>query len=93
MKKVAVDFKFLTQDLLEEIVQVYPQGFTEADLISFKNVDNEIEHRVKVVLNDTLFLIKKNSLSKMLNDKFDDKFDDAYFSSLPKGDEYYDAEV
>lgn len=92
MKKVAVDFKFLTPDLLEEIVQVYPNGFSEADVISFTNIDLEIEHRVKVVLNGRLFLIKKNYVSKMLNGQFDDKFDDEYFTTLRKGDENCDAE-
>ena len=92
MKKVAVDFKFLTPELLESIVKAYPHGFTDTDVISFTNVNNEVEHRVKVILNDTLFLIKKNSLSKMLDERHEDKFDEDYFSSLPKDDENCDAE-
>lgn len=92
MKKVVVDFKSITPELLEEIVKVYPHGFSDADIISFNNVNDEIDYRVKIILNDTLYMIKKSSLLKTLNDRFDDKFDEDYFSSLRNDDENCDAE-
>jgi len=94
MRKVAVDFKNLTPEIIDEIIKVYPQGFAETDMISFTSVDGEIENCIKVIVDDTLFMIKKEVLKKVLiaDDRFDDKFDEEYFSSLPKGDESCDAE-
>jgi len=88
MKKVAVDFKNLTPEVIEAIAKAYPEGFIDSDVISFTNVDIEMEDRVKVILNDKVFLIKKT----LIEDAISDKFDDDYFSSLSKGEEDCDAE-
>lgn len=92
MRKIAVDFMDLTPEIIDEIVKVYPQGFGETDMVSFTNVDDEIDHRIKVKLNGTLFMIKKSALDKHLNDQFGDKYDEDYFSNLRNDDESCDAE-
>lgn len=92
MRKVAVDFMDLTPEIIDEIVKVYPQGFGENDMVSFTEVDGELDHRIKVKLNGMLFMIKKGNLEKELNNQFGDKYDDDYFSNLRKDDESCDAE-
>lgn len=92
MRKVAVDFIDLTPEIIDEIVKVYPQGFSENDVVSFTDVNGELDHRIKVRIKDTLFMIKKRNLEKELNDKFGDKYDEDYFSNLNNDDESCDAE-
>lgn len=88
MKKVAIDYKYLNNEIVKAIAKAYPNGFVDSDVITFSEVDKEMEDRIKVELEGVLFLIKRSELE----DKMSDKFDDDYFSSLREYDESCDAE-
>jgi len=88
MKKINIEFQDVTPELIVAIANAYPKGFADNDVLTFKQVDEEMEDRVKIILNDTLFLIKKS----FLDEAGISKFDTDYFRSLPRGDESCDAE-
>ena len=88
MKKVEVDFKYLNPETIKALAKACPHGFAESEVISFTEVDKDMGDRIKIILNDTLFLINKTNLE----DAVLSTFDEDYFSSLPREDENCDAE-
>ena len=40
MKRVIVDYNKLTNEILSMLVEKYPEGYTDADVIRFKNAKN-----------------------------------------------------
>ena len=73
MKKVAIDFDdYLSPQMLKSITMLYKDGFKESDVVSFSEVDNELEDRMKVALNGTLFLIKKSTVQDVLDGKYEE---------------------
>ncbi|MDX8552820.1 hypothetical protein MK851_04165 [Tenacibaculum sp. 1B UA] len=61
MKRVIVDYAKLTTDILDLLVERYPDGYDHSDIISFKNSKGETVKAVKVNTEDTLFLVKISS--------------------------------
>ena len=41
MKRVIVNYNKLTNEILSILVEKYPDGYTDADVIRFKNAKNE----------------------------------------------------
>lgn len=58
MKRIIVDYKKLTKDLLNLLVEKYPYGYDSSDIISFKNAKGEIVKAVEVRTDDTIYLVK-----------------------------------
>ncbi|WP_431129415.1 hypothetical protein [Flagellimonas flava] len=77
MKKVNIDYEYLTADLLRRVAAAYPDGFKENDVIVFSEVETELEDRVKIVLDNKVYLVKKS-----LVENLPDTFDDEYFKSI-----------
>ncbi len=76
MKRVIVDFKKLNQEILELLVEKFPNGYDHNDIITFRNARYELIEAVEVKTEDTTYLIK---ISKRLADtmeKFDVNNDD-----------------
>ena len=79
MKKIAVNFEDITNEVIEAIAKEYPQGFIESDIISFSsNLNTKMEDRVKLIVNEKLYLIKK----AIINDVLTLRYEEGYFSSL-----------
>jgi len=58
MKRVIVDYKKLTQEILDMLVEKYPNGYGGKDIIVFRNAQNEIIEAVEVKTEDTIYLVK-----------------------------------
>lgn len=58
MKRLIVDYKKLTDDILGLLVEKYPQGYHSKDIISFKNAQGETVEAVEVRTDDTIYLVK-----------------------------------
>lgn len=58
LKKIIVDFKKLNNRLLDLLVQEFPYGYDESDIIRFKNMHGEWIECVEVRTEDTLYLVK-----------------------------------
>ncbi|MBM1105491.1 hypothetical protein JQC67_04985 [Aurantibacter crassamenti] len=58
LKKVIVDFKKLTPEVLKLTVERYPDGYDDDDIISFRNAHGERIEAVEVLTEDTKYLVK-----------------------------------
>lgn len=65
MKRVIVDFKKLTPEILSLLVEKYPFGYDDEDIISFKNLKGEIIEAVEVRNEEDIYLVKVSS--KLVN--------------------------
>ncbi len=77
MKRVIVDYKKLTPEIVSLLVQKYPDGYGDKDIITFKNARNEIVEAVEVRTEDTIYLVKISTRLQNTMDDFDiDDYDD-----------------
>ncbi|MCH4551613.1 MULTISPECIES: hypothetical protein [Aestuariibaculum] len=58
MLRRIVDYKKLNQDILNLLVEKFPDGYDDTDVISFRNAQNEIIEAVEVRTDDTIYLVK-----------------------------------
>jgi DNA-directed RNA polymerase subunit delta len=66
MKRVIVDYSKLTGEILNLLVEKFPDGYDDSDIIRFKNAKNETIEAVEVRTVDTIFLVK---ISTKLSDR------------------------
>ena len=79
MKRVIVDYKKLNTDILDLLVEKYPDGYDYSDIISFQNSEGKTISTVEVRTNTTVYLVKISSkLEQTMEDYSDDgkSFDD-----------------
>ena len=77
MKRVIVNYKKLTPEIVSLLVQKYPDGYGDKDIITFKNARNEIVEAVEVRTEDTIYLVKISKRLQNTMDDFDiDDYDD-----------------
>ena len=58
MKRVIVDYAKLTNEILTLLVEQFPDGYDDSDIIRFKNAKNEAVEAVEVRTEDTIYLVK-----------------------------------
>lgn len=76
MKRIIVDFKKLTPEILSLLVEKYPFGYDDDDIISFKNMKGEIVEAVEVRKGDDIYLVKVssklvNTMANFVEDDYD----------------------
>jgi len=71
LKRVIVDFKKLSNAILDLLVMKYPDGFDDSDIISFKNQHNETIECVEVKTEDTIYLVKVSKRLVVAMEDFD----------------------
>lgn len=79
MKRVIVEYAKLTKDILDMLIEKYPDGYDYSDIISFKNAKGETVKAVEVRTDDTIYLVKISSrLEQAMEDYAEDEefFDD-----------------
>ncbi|RMB57363.1 hypothetical protein EAX61_11490 [Dokdonia sinensis] len=77
MKRVIVDYKKLTPEVLSLLVNKYPYGYDDDHVITFTNHKNEKVEAVEVRLEDTIYLVKISaSLQKKMEFFTDDDYED-----------------
>ncbi|THD67953.1 hypothetical protein E7Z59_09905 [Robertkochia marina] len=76
MRRVIVDFKKLTNEILSMLVEKYPDGYGDDDIISFRNANNEMVEAVEVRTEDTTYLVKVSTKLANTMENFDDDDDD-----------------
>ena len=76
MLRKIVDYKKLNEDILNLLVEKFPDGYDETDIISFRNAQNEIIEAVEVRTEDTIYLVKVGKrLIQAMEDFGDDDAD------------------
>ena len=58
MKRVIVDYAKLTNEILTLLVEKFPDGYDDSDIVRFKNAKNETIEAVEVRTEDTIYLVK-----------------------------------
>ncbi len=81
MKRVIVDYKKLTPEILSLLVDKYPDGYDDDQVISFKNAKNETIEAVEVRTEDSIYLVKVSTkLENTMANYDEDDYDDSDFN-------------
>lgn len=58
MIRKLIDYKKLNHHLAAKLIETYPNGYGDDDIITFKNVHGEIIETVELRTDDTVYLVK-----------------------------------
>ena len=68
MRRVIVDYKRLDRDIASLLIDLYPHGYGDDDIIVLKKPNGELIEAVEVRTDDTIFLVKiSQSLSNFIS--------------------------
>lgn len=98
MKRVIVDYKKLTPEILGLLVEKYPDGYDDDQIISFKNAKNETVEAVEVRTEDSIYLVKVSTrLENSMANYDEEDYDDADFNEpivdLPEKNEEVEEDI
>ena len=82
MKRILVDYKKLDRELAALLIETYPDGYGDEDIIAFTNANGELVQAVELRTDDTMYLVK---ISKSLSN-FISNFEDAIEKELETKD-------
>jgi hypothetical protein len=85
MKRVIVDYAKLTNEILNLLVEKFPDGYDDSNIVRFRNAKNELIEAVEVRTDDTVYLVK---VSMKLADRIenydeDEEIDDVIEPVIP----------
>lgn len=77
MRRIIVDYAKLTNEILSMLVDKFPEGYEDIDIIKFRNAQNELIEAVEVRTDDTIYLVKvsKKLATRIENFEEDDDLD------------------
>jgi len=75
MRRIIVDYAKLTGDILNLLVEKFPEGYDDSDIIRFRNAQNELIEAVEVRTEDTVYLVKVSTKLASRMEKFDEEDD------------------
>ena len=78
-KRVIVDFKNLNEEILSLLVEKYPDGYSDKDVIVFKNAKNETIEAVEVQTEDTVYLVKISQRLEVVMEAYEEDEDNFDF--------------
>ena len=78
MKRIIVDYSKLTNEILNLLIEKFPDGYDDSNIISFRNAKNELIEAVEVRTEDTIYLVKVSTklASRLERLDEDDDLDD-----------------
>ena len=77
LKRIIVDFKKLTPEILALVVAKFPDGYDDRHIVQFRNGKGELIEAVEVITEETKYLVKVSArLEKVMEDYDDDDFED-----------------
>lgn len=85
MRKVIVEYAKLTNEILNLLVDKFPDGYDDEDIIRFRNAKNELIEAVEVRTEDTMYLVKVSTklADRIENYDEDDEIDDVVEPIIP----------
>ena len=77
MKRIIVDYSKLTNEILNLLVDKFPDGYDDSNIIRFRNHKDEAIEAVEVRTTDTIYLVKisTNLSERMFNYDEDDEIE------------------
>ncbi|GEL11738.1 hypothetical protein SAMN05192550_2887 [Flavobacterium glycines] len=84
MRRVIVEYAKLTNEILNLLVEKFPDGYDDEDIIRFKNAKNELVEAVEVRTEDTIYLVKVSTklADRIENFDEDDDLDDVVIEPM-----------
>jgi hypothetical protein len=76
LKRIIVDYKKLTPEILNLLVEKFPDGYGIRDVIKFTNPKGQYVEAVEVRTEDTIYLVKISDELVDTMDRFEDDEDD-----------------
>jgi DNA-directed RNA polymerase subunit delta len=76
MKRIIVDYSKLTNEILNLLVEKFPDGYDDSHIIRFRNAQNELIEAVEVRTEDTIYLVKVSTKLASRLEKYEDDIDD-----------------
>jgi hypothetical protein len=76
MKRIIVDYAKLTGDILNLLVEKFPDGYDDTDIIRFRNAQNELIEAVEVRTEDSIYLVKVSTKLASRMEKYDEDDED-----------------
>ena len=73
MKRIIVDYSKLTNEILNLLVDRFPDGYDDSNIIRFRNAHNELVEAVEVRTEDTIYLVKVSTKLANRLEKFEDE--------------------
>jgi hypothetical protein len=71
-KRIIVDFKKLTPEVLALLVEKYPDGYDDYNIIKFKNAKNVWIEAVQLETEDTKYLVKVSTKLAVTMENYDE---------------------
>ena len=75
LKRVIVNYKKLTPEVLKLLVEKYPNGYDDTDIISFRNAHGEAIEAVEVITPEIKYMVKISVRLAESMENFDDDDD------------------
>ncbi|MEO0037147.1 MAG: hypothetical protein RIQ59_358 [Bacteroidota bacterium] len=82
MKRIIVDYAKLTGDILNLLVEKFPDGYDSSDIIRFRNAKDELIEAVEVRTEDTIYLVKVSTKLANRMEKFEEDDLDAVIEPI-----------
>jgi len=73
MKRIIVDYSKLTNEILNLLVERFPDGYDDSNIIRFRNAHNELIEAVEVRTEDTIYLVKVSTKLASRLEKYEDE--------------------
>ncbi len=83
MKRIIVDYSKLTNEILNLLVDKFPDGYDDSNIIRFRNHKDEAIEAVEVKTEDTIYLVK---ISTKLSERMVSYEDDDDIPEVPEID-------
>jgi hypothetical protein len=92
MKRIIVEYAKLTTDILDMLIEKYPDGYDYNDVISFKNAKGDTVKAIEVKTEDTIYLVKiserlENAMEEYADDEDFFEDNDDFDANLPDEDD------
>lgn len=75
MKRIIVDYSKLTNEILTLLVERFPDGYDDSNIIRFRNAKDEMIEAVEVRTEDTIYLVKVSTKLASRIENFDEDED------------------
>jgi len=87
MIRKLVDYKKLDHNLAAQLIETYPYGYGDDDIITFKNLKGEIIETVELKTNDTIYLVKISKCLANFISNFEENMEKGLASKIENLDE------
>ncbi|NHF58498.1 hypothetical protein FK220_004060 [Flavobacteriaceae bacterium TP-CH-4] len=83
MKKVKIDVGCSSLESLQTLATNLPDLFTKCEVIEFTLNNGQKQERIKLVVGDTVYLIKRSALTSLSGIPKDREYDSPYLVEAP----------